>query len=190
MAEARHPDPDRHELEQIHASATRRLRYHLRGWPAARVEEAVQESCIAVVLFVRRNGPPDEMERLVAVIARRKAISMIRHERWERLHDPVEGFVDRLADQTASFDLLDLQEEATLIVHRVLEFFRAHMAECETLALARAHGEDFKSVGARLDKSQAALLQSWSRCMRRLKQAATRGEVDLLGRERGTGADA
>jgi DNA-directed RNA polymerase specialized sigma24 family protein len=182
MAESAFPDPDRPTLARIHAGATRRMRYHLRGWPAARIEEAVQDVCLGVLLYLRRNGPPGDVEWLVGVVSRRRAISMIRHERFERLHDPIDGFIDLLADGRASTEIHELREEAALLVHRILGFFRNHKAECETLAIARARGEDFKQVGARLGKSQAALLQSWSRCVRRLKDAARRGEIDLLGR--------
>ena len=77
----------------------------------------------------------------------------------------------------ATYELEEFEEEVAWKAFQVLEFFRQHHAECLELAEARANGTDLRRLAGSTNRSHSALLQRWSRCMKRLKAAIERGEL-------------
>lgn len=80
-------------------------------------------------------------------------------------------------DDTARRELLALEEVIERKALAIREYFGLHQAPCVELAEARANGVDFKQLAGSTGQSHVALLQRWSRCMKRLREAIGRGEL-------------
>jgi DNA-directed RNA polymerase specialized sigma24 family protein len=172
-------DPSIHTLDwdELRAAIRRRLAYHLQGWPAEEVEDATHDVVLKVLLFVERSGLPANLEGLLTVIARRTASLRIRARTRRPPHDPVREDSSVAPDDALRRELALLDEEVRWRALQVMAFYRESQAPCLELAEARANGVDFKRLATETGQSHRALLQRWSRCMRRLRDAISRGEL-------------
>jgi hypothetical protein len=84
-------------------------------------------------------------------------------------------------DDTERHELAELEEQTTWRAFLVIEFFREKHAPCVQLAEARSRGVDFKALAEQTNQSHLALLQRWSRCMRRLRAAIDEGQLPWDG---------
>jgi DNA-directed RNA polymerase specialized sigma24 family protein len=163
----------------VRAPILRRMAYHLRGWDQAEIEDAVQDVAYKLVCFLRRSGMPTRLDGLLTVIARRTAVERIRaRDRARRAalrasHEMPEAS----PDGSYRLELAEVEEDVAWKAFQVLEFFRLKHAKCVELAEVRANGKDFKRLALLTNQSHRALLQRWSRCMKRLKAAIGRGEL-------------
>lgn len=183
MAAPRDPSEPAYDWQDLSASIQRRLRFHLRGWPDAEVDDAAQDVLYKVLRFLDRSGAPDNLDGLVTVIARRTAVERIRARSRRPAHEPVAEHSVATPDDSARRELAELEEQAAWRAFLVIEFFREKHAPCVELAEARAHGVDFKVLSERTKQSHLALLQRWSRCMRRLRAAIDEGLLPWDGPE-------
>lgn len=170
------PDPplDWHE---ILASIRRRVAYLLRGWTAEEIEDATQDVAFKLLRFLERSGRPDNMDGLLTVIARRTAVERIRSRSRRPASEPLTEEAAVTLDEVFRHELAELEEQVTWRAFQVIEFFRAHHAPCLELADARARGVDFRRLAEQTRQSHLALLQRWSRCMRRLRAAIAGGKL-------------
>jgi DNA-directed RNA polymerase specialized sigma24 family protein len=153
----------------------------LRGWPAAEIEDATQDVLFKLLRFLERSGTPDNLEGLVTVIARRTAVERIRVRSRRPAHEPVAEHSAAAPDDTERHELAELEEQTSWRAFLVIEFFRENHAPCVELAEARSRGIDFKALATQTNQSHLALLQRWSRCMRRLRTAIDEGKLPWDG---------
>jgi DNA-directed RNA polymerase specialized sigma24 family protein len=177
----RDPSEPAFDWQDLRASIHRRLRFHLRGWPAAEIEDATQDVLFKLLRFLERSGTPDNLEGLVTVIARRTAVERIRVRSRRPAHEPVSEHSAAAPDDTERNELAELEEQTAWRAFLVIEFFRENHAPCVQLAEARSRGIDFKALAAQTNQSHLALLQRWSRCMRRLRTAVDEGKLPWDG---------
>ena len=176
MAEYHDPSLEGFDWAEIRTTVRRRLSFHLRGWESADIEDVTQDVLLSLVRFLERSGAPVSMEGLVAVIARRAAVSSMRTRSRRPPTQPVlEEHAVTLDDSTRR-ELLAIEEAVEARAFLILEYFRMHQAPCVELAEARAAGIDFNQLARTTGQSHVALLQRWSRCMKRLRDAIGRGE--------------
>ena len=177
----RDPSEPAFDWQDLRESILRRLRFHLRGWPGAEIEDATQDVLFKLLRFLERSGKPDNLDGLVTVIARRTAIERIRVRSRRPAHEPVADHSAVAPDDTERHELAELEEQTSWRAFLVIEFFRENQAPCVQLAEARSHGIDFKALAAQTNQSHLALLQRWSRCMRRLRAAIDEGKLPWDG---------
>ena len=165
------------DWEAIRSLVRQRMAFHLRGWDAADIEDAVQDALLRFVRMVERDGSPRHATGAARVIARRTAIDQIRARTrsLRRTSRDVDLLLHLKQEERAEWD--DLLEEVRWKAFQVLEYFRAQQAPCLELALARARGLELKQLAAETNQSHAALLQRWSRCMKRLNDAIRVGRL-------------
>lgn len=178
MAEPRDPSIEGVDWADIRNSIARRMSFHLRGWEPSEIEDATQDVLLRVMRFFRRSGPPRALEGLATVITRRVAVERMRSRKRRPPGRPVHEEDIVTPDDSLRHDLLDLEEEVAWKAFRVREFFRTRQTPCVELADARSQGEDFKQLAARTNQSHLALLQRWSRCMKKLRVAIANRELD------------
>jgi DNA-directed RNA polymerase specialized sigma24 family protein len=177
----RDPSDQTIDWRELRASVRRRVHFHLQGWSAEEIEDATQDVVVKVLLFVERSGEPESLDGLLTVIARRTAASRIRDRSRRRPHVPVREESAVTADEAARRELAQLEEQVQWRALQVIAYFRRSQAPCLELARARAEGVELKELAARTNQSYGAVLQRWSRCMRRLRDAIARGEVQWDG---------
>ncbi|MBI5168633.1 MAG: sigma-70 family RNA polymerase sigma factor [Candidatus Eisenbacteria bacterium] len=177
MAEYHDPSLEGFDWAEIRTTVRRRLSFHLRGWESADIEDATQDVLLSLVRFLERSGAPVSMEGLIAVVARRTAVSRMRLRARRPATQPVEEEHVVAPDDGARRELLALEEAIERKALAIREYFRLHQAPCLELAEARANGVDFKQLAGTTGQSHVALLQRWSRCMKRLREAIGRGDV-------------
>lgn len=131
--------------------------------------------------FQERSGPPDNPDGLLTVIARRTVVERIRARARRPAHESLSEDSVVTLDEAARIELAELEDAVAWRAFQVMEFFRAHHAPCLELAEARANGTDLKRLAERTRQSHAALLQRWSRCMRRLRAAIEGGKIPWDG---------
>jgi DNA-directed RNA polymerase specialized sigma24 family protein len=165
------------DWQDLRASIRRRVGYLLRGWTAEEIEDVTQDVVFKVLRFLERSGHPDNLEGLLTVIARRTAVERIRVRARRPAHEPMSEEFAVTLDEAARHELAELEELVAWRAFQVTEFFRAHHAPCLELAEARARGVDFKRLAEQTQQSHRALLQRWSRCMRRLRVAIAEGRI-------------
>jgi DNA-directed RNA polymerase specialized sigma24 family protein len=153
------------------------MAYHLQGWPAEEIEDAAQDVAFKLLRFIDRSGSPMNLEGLLTVIARRTAVERFRSRSRRPAHQPIEDASAVTLDDAARHELAQLEERVARRAFHVLEYFRANHAPCLELAEARARGLDFKRLAVETRQSHVALLQRWSRCMKRLRSAIAGGEI-------------
>lgn len=172
-------DPSEHPLdwEQLRASIRRRVAFHLQGAPPEEIEDATQDVVIKTLRFLERSGPPDSMDGLLTVIARRTAAERIRARTRRPRHEPIQEASAVTMDDALRHELAELEAQVQWRATQVLAFFRERHAPCLELAEARARGMDFKRLATETHQSHAALLQRWSRCMRHLRHAVSSGAL-------------
>lgn len=159
----------------------RRVASLLRGWSAEEIEDVTQDVIYKVLRFLDRSGPPENMEGLLTVIARRTVVERIRARARRPAH---EVFTEETAaphDETEQEDLAELEEAVHWRAFQVIEFFRENAAGCLDLAEARGRGLDFKRLAEQTGQSHQALLQRWVRCRRRLRAAIAGGRIPWDG---------
>ncbi|MCC6650922.1 MAG: sigma-70 family RNA polymerase sigma factor [Candidatus Eisenbacteria bacterium] len=178
MAEPRDPSMEGYDWADIRNSVAHRMSYHLRGWEPSEIEDATQDVLLRVARFIRRSGPPRAIDGLTTVIARRVAVERIRSRMRRPPGRPVQEEDAVTLDDSMRRDLLDLEEDVAWKAFRAREFFRTRQTPCVELADARSQGEDFKQLAARTNQSHLALLQRWSRCMKKLRAAIANREWD------------
>ncbi len=159
------------------ADLRRRVASHLRGWDPADIEDCAQDAALRVVRAVEREGWPRNPNGLFTVIARRAAIDFIRVRRRRPRHERLDENLEIADTEALRRSLSDVHEEMQAKALRVLHYFHSRQARCEPLARARAEGLDLKSFAERSGQSHGAVLQQWSRCMRRLFESIRRGEL-------------
>jgi DNA-directed RNA polymerase specialized sigma24 family protein len=186
VAAPRDPSEPAVDWQDLRASIHRRLRFHLRGWPDAEVDDATQDVLYKVLRFLERSGAPDNLEGLVTVIARRTAVERIRARSRRPAHEPVAEHTAVTPDDADRHELAELEDQTAWRAFLVIEFFREKHAPCVELAEARSRGVDFKLLAGQTNQSHLALLQRWSRCMRRLRAAIDAGKLPWDGPERRT----
>jgi DNA-directed RNA polymerase specialized sigma24 family protein len=169
------------DWQELRASIRRRVSYLLRGWTAEEIEDVTQDVVFKVLRFLERSGPADNLEGLITVIARRTAVERIRIRARRPAHEPMSEDTAVTLDDAARHELAELEELVAWRAFQVTEFFRAHHAPCLELAAARARGVDFKRLAEETRQSHLALLQRWSRCMRRLRAAIAGGKIPWDG---------
>lgn len=176
MAEYHDPSLEGFDWAEIRTSVRRRLSFHLRGWESADIEDATQDVLLSLLRFLERSGAPASMEGLLAVISRRTAVTRMRARSRRPATEPVHERHAVTLDDASRRELLAIEEAVEARAFLILEFFRANHAPCVELAEARASGVDFKQLAGTTGQSHVALLQRWSRCMKRLRDAIGRGE--------------
>lgn len=176
MAEYHDPSLEGFDWAEIRTTARRRLSFHLRGWESADIEDVTQDVLLSLVRFLERSGAPVSMDGLVAVIARRAAVSRMRLRSRRPPMQPVKEEHAVTLDDSTRRELLAIEEAVEARAFLILEYFRLHQAPCIELAQARANGVDFKQLAGSTGQSHLALLQRWSRCMKRLREAIGRGD--------------
>lgn len=178
-------DPSERPLDwpALRVSVRRRLAYHLQGWAPEEIEDATQDVLFKVLRFLDRAGDPENLEGLLTVIARRTAVERIRARARRPASTPLAEGTAATLDDAARQELARLEELTAWRAFQVIEFFRAQRSPCVELAEARARGVDFKRLAAETRQSHAALLQRWSRCMRRLRAAIAGGQLSWNGPE-------
>lgn len=177
MSPPRDPSEHSFDWEQLRASVRRRIAFHLQGWPAEEIDDATQDVLFKLLRFLDRSGPPDNVDGLLTVIARRTAVERIRARSRRPALEGVQEDSAVTLDEAARHELAQLEERVRWKAFQVIEFFRENQAPCLELAEARAQGIDLKQVAADTQQSHAALLQRWSRCMRRLRAAILGGKL-------------
>jgi DNA-directed RNA polymerase specialized sigma24 family protein len=161
----------------LRASIRRRIAYHLQGWAAEEIDDATQDVVVKLLRFLERSGAPTNLEGLLTVIARRTAVERIRaHSRRPALESLQEDSAVTL-DESARHELAQLEDLVNWKAFQVTEFFRTNQASCLELAQARARGVGLQQVAEETNQSHDALLQRWSRCMRRLRAAIANGQL-------------
>lgn len=180
-------DPSEHALPwpELRASIRRRLASHLRGWPAEAIEDATQDVVYKLLRFIERSGPPENPDGLAGVIARRTAVECIRARSRRPAFEPLRDESHPGTEESSPLELAELEDEVAWRAFQVIEFFRVHHSPCLELAAARSRGVDFKRFATETGQSHLALLQRWSRCMRRLREAIASGKVPWNGPEGG-----
>jgi DNA-directed RNA polymerase specialized sigma24 family protein len=172
-------DPSEHpfDWELLRASIRRRIAHHLHGWAAEEIDDATQDVVVKLLRFLERSGTPSNLDGLLTVIARRTAVERIRaHSR----RPPLEALREDSTvtfDEASRHDLARLEDLVAWKAFQVTEFFRANQASCLELAQARARGVGLHRIAEETNQSHDALLQRWSRCMRRLRAAIASGEL-------------
>lgn len=155
----------------------RRIASHLRGWDAADIDDCLQDAALRLVRAVDRHGWPRNPCGLFTVIARRAAIDFIRIRRRRPSHLSIHANLEVLRDCEFQRMSAELDEEVRAKAFRVLHYFHTHHARCEPLARARAEGLDLKTFAEQSGQSHGAVLQQWSRCVRRLFDGIRRGAL-------------
>lgn len=181
MSAPRDPSESPYDWQDLRARVRRRAEYLLRGWPAEEIEDVTQDVLFKLLRFLDRSGPPERVEGLVSVITRRTAVERIRRRARRPADAPLPEADAMGADDAARAELAELEDQVAWRAFQVTEFFRATQAGCLELAEARARGTDFKRLAGETKQSHAALLQRWSRCMRRLRAAIADGRVPWDG---------
>ncbi|MFN8588478.1 MAG: hypothetical protein U0704_11850 [Candidatus Eisenbacteria bacterium] len=177
MADFHDPSGAPLDWSDIRSSISRRMSYHLRGWESAEIEDATQDVLLRVMRFFERSGMPHSLDGLVRVICRRTAVERMRIRARRPAPQPVREDHAVTADEATLRELVDLEEQVAWKALQVREWFRAHQAPCLELADARAAGTAFKELAGRTGVSHVALLQRWSRCMKRLREAIAQGKL-------------
>lgn len=177
MAASHDPSFEGIDWSLVRSSIARRMSYHLRGWERVEIEDATQDALVRVMRFLERSGRPNSLEGLVRVIARRTAIERMRARARRPATQSVREEHAVIADEATRRELLDLEAQVEWKAFQVREWFREHQSPCLELAEARATGVAFNELAGRSGVSHVALLQRWSRCMKRLREAVTRGEL-------------
>lgn len=177
MSSPREPSDQPIDWQELRASIRRRLHFHLQGWTPEAIEDATQDVAVKALLFVERSGMPENMDALLTVISRRTAASRIRDRSRRRPHEPLFEDSAMEPDEAARREQALLEEAVQWRALQVIGYFRRRQASCLELAEARANGVELKELAARTGQSHGALLQRWSRCRRRLREAIARGEV-------------
>lgn len=181
-------DPLHQDWQRLLPGVLRRLRHYLRGLPEHVVEDTAQEVLVGLHVFVTRSGMPDDLEAVVTTICRRRAASAIRREsRARERFAQDDELAAKVPDASASVEAELVRDECARVAHAVLACFRRHQAPCESIALGRMRGLDFPSISESMGMKADAVRQAWHRCIERLKGAIQRGEVDVLGYDRGEG---
>ena len=183
MSVPRDPSDETIDWQEVRASIRRRLHFHLQGWSPEEIEDATQDVVVKLLLFLERAGAPESLDGLLTVIARRTSASRIRDRSRRGRHLPVRDETELAADEAGERELAEVEEQVQWKALQVITYFRRAQAPCLELAEARANGVELKDLAARTNRSHAALLQRWSRCMRRLRDAIARGEVQWDGDE-------
>lgn len=181
MSVPRDPSESPLDWQDLRESVRRRASYLLRGWPAEEIEDVTQDVLFKLLRFLERSGPPERLEGLLSVIARRTAVERIRARARRPAGVPLAETEAVASDDAVRQELAELEERVAWRAFQVTEFFRATQAACLELAEARARGTDFKRLAEETRQSHAALLQRWSRCMRRLRAAIAAGRVPWDG---------
>lgn len=161
----------------IRGMVARRMGYHLRGWEPSEIEDATQDVLVRLMRFIERSGPPDSMDALALVVARRTALERMRTRSRRPRTEAIQEDAAVTADEATHRALLDLEDDVAWKALQVREYFRKHQAPCLELAEARSQGVDLKQVAGQTGQSHDALLQRWSRCMKRLRTAIANGEL-------------
>ena len=158
-------------------SARRLLRYKLSGFQPQDIDDAVQVVSERMVVFARRNGLPRSPEGLLVHIVRAVASDTIKQRSQERSRIESEVAPDFPAPGNE-----DDGEAEEALVH---DFFlvRQYLALRRSLCLpgfdARARGESPKEYAARTGVSYDQVRQSWSRCVRFVREAVDKGRLRL-----------
>lgn len=178
MAASHDPSKEGIDWSDIRSSIARWMSYHLRGWESAEIEDATHDAVMHVMRFLEHSGRPRSLDGLVRVITRRTAIERMRRRARRPASLPVREEHAVIADEATRREWLDLEEQVEWKAFQVREWFRAHQAPCLELAEARAAGVGFKELAGRNGASHVALLQRWSRCMKRLREAIAEGRLE------------
>jgi DNA-directed RNA polymerase specialized sigma24 family protein len=161
----------------VRASAQRFLTPRMIGLPAEDLEDASQDVCRKLVEFLRKNGPPRSLEGIVCVIAHGVAADAVkRHARDKRLaRDPEIG-----ARIHPSLDterrLRDAIETAVFLIREYLLLKRAPCVELLDLKLS---GHKFSTFAASRGVEPAQVRQTWERCMGRVREAVSKGRLQI-----------
>lgn len=181
MSAPRDPSATPLDWQDLRASIRRRVGYLLRGWTAEELEDVTQDVAFKFLRFLDRSGPPENLEGLLTVIARRTAVERIRARARRPAHQLMAEDSAVTPDEAARHELAELEDQVAWRAFQVIEFFRAHHAPCLELAEARGRGVDLKRLAEETRQSHPALLQRWSRCMRRLRAAIAGGQIPWDG---------
>ncbi|HTK31288.1 MAG TPA: hypothetical protein VL332_04945 [Candidatus Saccharimonadaceae bacterium] len=169
------------QLREIREVILRSVRFQLQSSSPEVIEDTTYDAVLGVLVFVRRNGLPDRLDKLATTIARNKCRDVMRRRKvWGHAVDVTE-YADVVADAHALDWLVELEEGTTLIAARAAEYYRRHKAPCVELTVAVMMGKDFKELAAETNQSHDKLRQRWVRCKARLKAAIARGEPGLEG---------
>lgn len=185
MAASHDPSFEGIDWSDVRKDVTRRMSFHLRGWESAEIEDATQDVLLRVMRFLEHSGQPKSFVGLLRVIERRTAIERMRVRARRPATRPVLEEHAVVADEATRRALLEIEEQVEWRAFQVREWFRAHQAACLELADGRAAGVSFKELAGKSGTSHVALLQRWSRCMKRLREAIKRGDLawDRFGGE-------
>jgi DNA-directed RNA polymerase specialized sigma24 family protein len=146
----------------------KRLVAELPGVERATIDDLVQEALIRLLRAVRR-GEVDNLEALSTVIARRTAIDHLRGA-WRRFFEqPGEEGLD--PPDPATLDPASSEPPVEMIAFCTLEYFRSTESPCLDLARHYFAGRDWTVVANLTGKSQVAIRQQWSRCVKALRDA-------------------
>lgn len=181
MSAPRDPSAFPLDWQDLRESVRRRVAHLLRGWSAEEIEDVAQDVVYKLLRFHERSGPPDNLEGLLTVISRRTAVERIRARARRPAHEPMSEHSAVTLDEATRHELAELEDLVAWRAFQVMEFFRSHHAPCLELAEARARGTDFKRLAEATRQSHLALLQRWSRCMRRLRAAIAGGKIPWDG---------
>lgn len=124
---------------------------------------------------------PDSMDALTTVISRRTAAERIRIRTRRPAAEPLTEATTAVPDDAERRELAELEDQVSWRAFQVMAFLREHQPACVELAEARARGLDFARLAEQTGQSHAALLQRWSRGMRRLREAIEQGRVPWNG---------
>lgn len=183
MSAPRDPSEEPQDWTEIRASIRRRLAHYLRGRSAEEIEDATQDVLFKVLLFMKRSGPAKKLHGLITVISRRTAKQRFRERGRRPQPEPLTEDMAPTADEPSRREIVEIEELADWRAFVVIAYLRANFPKCVELAEARARGIDLKRLAEQTGQPHGALLQRWSRCMRKIREAVAKGRLPWDGPE-------
>ena len=156
---------------------TAAVRHRLRGRPLEETEELVSEAIVRlyrVSLRERVLNPEALMNRLADCVV---ADYFRRESRWRRCFESLSAKALQVADLGGRPDWCYGEPEERLVL-MALEFFDRSGTSCRELArevIGRSR-RTWREVAASLGRTEAAVRQQWSRCLKDLRKAAAESE--------------
>ncbi len=164
------------DWSEVRNIAARFVRHRLREGRADLVDELAQDATVRLFRMSLRS-PIRSVEAALNTIADAVVADWVRgRRRWKKYFTPWTDDLESVADLRA-FGACDIGDPMERLRFVVIEFFERAHAPCAELARQFFAKVSWKALAEARGRSHAGILQLWSRCVRRLREAlAAHGE--------------
>lgn len=190
MAPLEEPSPDPAQqldwpaLQQL---ARRLLRHRLGGFDPDDLDDAVSETQLRCLRWIRRAGPPRSDVAMVCQVARGVAADWIRRKRDRPPHDALEDPDEAHFGATDEREMLDALDELRWWLFVMVGLMSGRHEHCADIAAALGRGARLSDHAAEIGVPEPRVRQWWHRCRRVVTDAIRQGRLRLPWRGPGEG---